>query len=569
MNSADGVRRSFTFIRSETDVKASYANSDAQKNPAQQGHEFASVLSGVSDSTSTENAGKSPSPSGVRSLQRNMMTSYSSQNDDALTPKAGNTQSVGAAAVPEQGPSLIQEKLSSSLDQLPFTSDVSSDVIKAQVQASVQTEAENQSLADYSSHDRTHDLTHRQLNTFGTIMKDSNEITDGGHPKIPTNSTKDKKDLTLAPRLAGKIDKKSLADRDTKDVSKAFVADTTSPIIDKSLLPEGVLTSGILINEADSKTLKRRSPLEQKTQSSDQLMGMPSFIGPAPVLSGGQPLTSVTEANGLSREATMTTAGHEIQTGIDEIGTNVSSHAGHELSSLGSNSVASIVGTLSKETHFSPSPEPSAVHQIIDKVVDSLAPTHSPDISQGLLVTGAASDNTDNNISSPQNSKNISSGNVDVIQSQKATQKLTVLNFNLVPEGLGSVNIKLRLSGSNLHLEMNLSSSETVRMIDRDKDALTERLAATGYTLDTVNIKLHESFPNGSSTGSMTDNGAYHSNHGAAFGGEQAFGSNASPFAKGGQPSEHRESRKAGDKQKNMEGNETTLAPRRTDGLYL
>ncbi|KAB0264331.1 hypothetical protein FEZ63_23820 [Microvirga brassicacearum] len=63
-----------------------------------------------------------------------------------------------------------------------------------------------------------------------------------------------------------------------------------------------------------------------------------------------------------------------------------------------------------------------------------------------------------------------------------------LLNIQLHPADLGLVTIKLKLSGDNLQMDVQVSNEETARMLKHDSERLTTLLRASGYRTEAINI---------------------------------------------------------------------------------
>ncbi|WP_332119783.1 flagellar hook-length control protein FliK [Azorhizobium caulinodans] len=63
-----------------------------------------------------------------------------------------------------------------------------------------------------------------------------------------------------------------------------------------------------------------------------------------------------------------------------------------------------------------------------------------------------------------------------------------ILQIQLKPDELGTVNVRMRLSGGTLEIQLRASNPETARMLERDRDALTDLLKASGISADTISI---------------------------------------------------------------------------------
>jgi chemotaxis protein MotD len=75
---------------------------------------------------------------------------------------------------------------------------------------------------------------------------------------------------------------------------------------------------------------------------------------------------------------------------------------------------------------------------------------------------------------------------------QASLPPLQVLNITLSPPDLGEVSVKMRLSGSQLDLHIEVGEKDTVPLLDKERDSLASRLQSSGYTVDSLTIKAAE-----------------------------------------------------------------------------
>ncbi len=88
-------------------------------------------------------------------------------------------------------------------------------------------------------------------------------------------------------------------------------------------------------------------------------------------------------------------------------------------------------------------------------------------------------------------------------QPEAATQKaagpvssaslVQILHLQLEPENLGKVNVKMRLAGPNLQLQVEAERPETARLIGNDTETLSGKLRSAGYEVDTLAIRTADS----------------------------------------------------------------------------
>jgi flagellar hook-length control protein FliK len=62
------------------------------------------------------------------------------------------------------------------------------------------------------------------------------------------------------------------------------------------------------------------------------------------------------------------------------------------------------------------------------------------------------------------------------------------LSLQLEPDDLGSVVITMRLSASGLDLQVAVAQPQAMQVIEKDKDALSDALRSTGYTVGTLDV---------------------------------------------------------------------------------
>lgn len=89
-----------------------------------------------------------------------------------------------------------------------------------------------------------------------------------------------------------------------------------------------------------------------------------------------------------------------------------------------------------------------------------------------------------NSMSPPQ--QGVASANSATAQSLAGPVRL--LQIQLKPDDLGTVNVRMRLSGNGLEIQLRASNPETARMLERDRDALANLLTASGIAADSITI---------------------------------------------------------------------------------
>ncbi len=128
------------------------------------------------------------------------------------------------------------------------------------------------------------------------------------------------------------------------------------------------------------------------------------------------------------------------------------------------------------ETHFAPAQGLSPpTQQVADAVLNELGADASPDpAALGSTPAIQASAN-------PSNSP------------------LKVLTVQLEPADLGSVAIKMRLTGNHLDMEVTAAQHDTMRVLSSDHDRLRDTLQSCGYSIDKLSIKASPSAQSASS----------------------------------------------------------------------
>jgi chemotaxis protein MotD len=67
---------------------------------------------------------------------------------------------------------------------------------------------------------------------------------------------------------------------------------------------------------------------------------------------------------------------------------------------------------------------------------------------------------------------------------------MRVLNIQLHPAELGLITIRMRLSGDDLGMEIQVSNEETARLLKADTEKLSNLLRGSGYRADTISIHI-------------------------------------------------------------------------------
>jgi chemotaxis protein MotD len=113
---------------------------------------------------------------------------------------------------------------------------------------------------------------------------------------------------------------------------------------------------------------------------------------------------------------------------------------------------------------------------------------------------------------------------------RQSLQALQVLDIKLEPADLGTVSVKMRLTGTKLELHIEVAQKDTLPLLHKEGDSLSSQLQSSGYSVESLTIKA--AAENGGATAQQ------HSGHGAAQGqpqgqgqGQQQSQSQSSSFA--------------------------------------
>jgi chemotaxis protein MotD len=123
------------------------------------------------------------------------------------------------------------------------------------------------------------------------------------------------------------------------------------------------------------------------------------------------------------------------------------------------------VSVVAQETHFVPPTVTNAVGQIADAVITDLP----------------------NLIDSPEMSVDSAAVKADARPDRTPMRMLTV---QLDPPDLGEVTIKMRLKGDNLELRVAAANHDTARLLQTQRDALTDLMRDTGYQADVGDVQV-------------------------------------------------------------------------------
>lgn len=136
------------------------------------------------------------------------------------------------------------------------------------------------------------------------------------------------------------------------------------------------------------------------------------------------------------------------------------------------------VTALSSATYFAPVARLSPVQQIADAMIGTLQgpPQTLSGSSMAADATGVAS--------------GAASPDPTAALTQSALGPVKTLNLQLEPESLGTVTITLNLSAGGLDVQMAASQSSTMSLIEKDKDALSDQLRQSGYSVAGIAVTL-------------------------------------------------------------------------------
>jgi len=123
------------------------------------------------------------------------------------------------------------------------------------------------------------------------------------------------------------------------------------------------------------------------------------------------------------------------------------------------------VSVVAQETHFVPPTATNAVGQIADAVITdlpNLIDSAETPVDSAAVKTDARPDRT----------------------------PMRMLTVQLDPPDLGEVTIKMRLKGENLELRVAAANHDTARLLQTQRDALTDLMRDTGYQADVGDVQV-------------------------------------------------------------------------------
>lgn len=175
-------------------------------------------------------------------------------------------------------------------------------------------------------------------------------------------------------------------------------------------------------------------------------------------------------------------------------------------------SAAMRVTAVSSATHFAPVSRLSPVQQISDAAIGALSSLSAVSLQAPAAVDAAGA--TPGAASQPS----------VIAQAQPAAPAMQMLNLQLEPNSLGVVTITLNLSANGLEVQVAANHPATMDLIERDKQALTDQLRQSGYSVAGVAVSHGGS--------NVANGGAASQNQGsqnAASGGNQTMSHGGSP----------------------------------------
>lgn len=116
-----------------------------------------------------------------------------------------------------------------------------------------------------------------------------------------------------------------------------------------------------------------------------------------------------------------------------------------------------------QETHFEPVPQFTQLQKIVDRVATDLPSTAAPS-DNGML--------------------NVESQDTPLL----AGKPVKILTVQLDPPSLGTVTVKVRLTGDAVDVQVSAERYETTQMLRHERDALTERMHSAGYKFEISSI---------------------------------------------------------------------------------
>lgn len=74
--------------------------------------------------------------------------------------------------------------------------------------------------------------------------------------------------------------------------------------------------------------------------------------------------------------------------------------------------------------------------------------------------------------------------------SQNSAASTKLLTIELEPESLGAVTVKMKMSGSNIDMQIRVDSAEALRALDATRDKLVDAMQSSGCTVESCRIQV-------------------------------------------------------------------------------
>ena len=139
------------------------------------------------------------------------------------------------------------------------------------------------------------------------------------------------------------------------------------------------------------------------------------------------------------------------------------------------------IKVVSAATHFAPVSRLSPAQQIADAVAGSVGPMLG--MSSGSALPAAAAPTSDAIATA-------ATADPAAVLAQPASGAIKTLNLQLQPDSLGPVTIKLNLSDGGLAVQLEAVHRQTADLIGKDKQAITQSLSDSGYTVASLDVRV-------------------------------------------------------------------------------
>lgn len=166
----------------------------------------------------------------------------------------------------------------------------------------------------------------------------------------------------------------------------------------------------------------------------------------------------------------------------------------------GSESVKVVV--REQETHFEPVSQLTLLQKIADRVATDLSTTSAPAGANTVDVT-------------PPDIQRV------------ADKPVKILTVQLDPPDLGTVTVRMRLTGDAVEIHVSAERYETTQMLRQERDALTDRMQAAGYSFDIASIDHNRVGDVGQTSGQMSSRSDQQQSSQQQQGGLQINGGNS------------------------------------------